>query len=98
MFVGSNLVLQWVLGSGKVVQGGTKLSPGRVLLGVLHGLPSLGRSLSTLYENFFYCHNVPSSLKFCVILPLFKSKGAKASNKDSYMSYRITPFPTIYKI
>ena len=35
MFVGSNLVLQWVPGSGKVVQGDTKMSPCRVSLGVL---------------------------------------------------------------
>ena len=35
MFVGSNLVLQWVPGSGKVVRGDTKMSPGRVSLGVL---------------------------------------------------------------
>ena len=30
MFVGSNLLLQWVPGSGKVVREGTKMSPGRV--------------------------------------------------------------------
>ena len=35
MFVGSNLVLQWVPGSGKVVRGDTKVSPGRVSPGVL---------------------------------------------------------------
>ena len=35
MFVGSNLVLQWVPGNGKVVQGDTKMSPGRVSLGEL---------------------------------------------------------------
>ena len=35
MFVGSNLVLQWVPGRGKVVRGDTKMSPGRVLPGVL---------------------------------------------------------------
>ena len=35
MFVGSNLVLQWVLGSEKVVRGDTKMSPGRVSPGVL---------------------------------------------------------------
>ena len=34
-FVGSNLVLQWVPGSGKVVRGDTKMSPGRVSPGVL---------------------------------------------------------------
>ena len=34
-FVGSNLVLQWVPGRGKVVRGDTKMSPGRVSLGVL---------------------------------------------------------------
>ena len=35
MFLGSNLVLQWVPGSGKVVRGDTKMSPGRVSPGVL---------------------------------------------------------------
>ena len=35
MFIGSNLVLQWVPGNGKVVRGDTKMSPGRVSTGVL---------------------------------------------------------------
>ena len=35
MFVGSNLVLQWVPGSEKVVRGDTKMSPGSVSPGVL---------------------------------------------------------------
>ena len=35
MFVGPNLVLQWVPGSGKVVRGDTKMSPGRVSPSVL---------------------------------------------------------------
>ena len=35
MFVGPNLVLQWVPGSGKVVREDTKMSPGKVLPGVL---------------------------------------------------------------
>ena len=35
MFVGSNLVLQWVPGRGKVVRGDTKMSLGRVSPGVL---------------------------------------------------------------
>ena len=35
MFVGSNFVLQWVPGSGKVVRGDTKMSPCRVSPGVL---------------------------------------------------------------
>ena len=35
MFVGLNLVLQWVLGSAKVDRGNTKMSPGRVSPGVL---------------------------------------------------------------
>ena len=34
MFLGSNLVLQWVPGSGNVVRGNTKMSPGRVSPGV----------------------------------------------------------------
>ena len=35
MFVGSNLVLQWVPGNGKFVRQDTKMSPGRVSQGVL---------------------------------------------------------------
>ena len=35
MFIGTNLVLQWVTGSGNVVRGDTKVSPGRVSPGVL---------------------------------------------------------------
>ena len=35
MFVRSNLVLQWVPGSGKVVREYTRMSPGRVSPGVL---------------------------------------------------------------
>ena len=35
MFVGTNLVLQWIPDRGKVVRGDTKMSPGRVLPGVL---------------------------------------------------------------
>ena len=35
MFVGSNLVLQWVPGMEKVFRGDTKMSPGRVSPGVL---------------------------------------------------------------
>ena len=48
------------------------------------GGPSLWRLLLTLCENFFDCHNVFSSLKLGVILPLFKGKSAKASRKDNY--------------
>ena len=35
MFSRSNLVYQWVPGSGKVAQGDTEMSPGRVSPGVL---------------------------------------------------------------
>ena len=35
MFIGSNLVLQLVPGSGKVVRGDIKMTPGRVSPGVL---------------------------------------------------------------
>ena len=45
MFVGLNLVLQWVLGSGKVVRGDTKMSPGRVSPGVLQ------RGVSVVFHN-----------------------------------------------
>ena len=52
MFVGLNLELQWVPWGGKVVWGDTKVSPGRVSLGVTEGclvnnfqsLLDLGRS------------------------------------------------------
>ena len=57
--------------------------------------PSMQRLLFILHENFFDSHNVLISLKSGLILPLFKGKDAKASNKD----YRgVTLFPTIYKI
>ena len=57
MFVGSNLVLQWVPGSGKVVGGDTKMSPGRVSPGVLQGSVSLPYTF-VLFSNkhlFVFC-------------------------------------------
>ena len=46
--------------------------------------------------NFFLNFTVTKSLKTGLILPLFKGKGAKANNKDTYR--RITLFPTLCKI
>ena len=53
MFVVSNLVLQWVPGSGKVVWRDAKMSPGRVSPGVLQrgvheGLQQFKRRYSSL--------------------------------------------------
>ena len=39
--------------------------------------------------------SVCKTLKICLVLPLFKGKGAKANNKDNYRG--ITLFPTLYK-
>ena len=55
-----------------------------------------GISFSSCIKNAFA--NFPSLriLKKGIILPLFKGKGAKANNKDSYRG--ITLFPTLCKI
>ena len=52
--------------------------------------------LGDLYQTFFESCMIPESLKSGIILPLFKGKGAKASNKDNYRG--ITLFPTLCKI
>ena len=49
-----------------------------------YGGPKLWRILSILYFRIFYSIEVPQSLKFELLLPLFKGKGTKASNKDNY--------------
>ena len=49
-----------------------------------------------LYHNFYANDSVCESLKTGVILPLFKGKGAKASNKDNCRG--ITLFPKIYEM
>ena len=58
--------------------------------------PPVWRLLFELYQNFYANDSVWESLKTGVILPLFKGKGAKANNKDSYRG--ITLFPTLCKI
>ena len=49
-----------------------------------YGGPKLWSILSILYFRMFYSIEVPQSLKFELLLPLFKGKGTKASNKDNY--------------
>ena len=49
MFIWLNLVLQWVPGSGKVVQEDTKMSPGRVSPGELYR--SWGYEHTFLYDG-----------------------------------------------
>ena len=49
-----------------------------------YGSPKLWSILSILYFRMFYLTEVPQSLKSELVLPLFKGKGTKASNKDNY--------------
>ena len=63
---------------------------------ISHAGPTLWRHLFLLYQHFFQTHTVPENLKFGVILPLFKGKGAKTNNKDNYRG--ITMFPTLCKV
>ena len=58
--------------------------------------PPLWRLLFHLYQQFFENFSVSKFLKTEIILPSFKSKGAKANNKDNYIG--ITLFPTLCKI
>ena len=58
--------------------------------------PPHWRLLFHLYQQFFENFSVSKFLKTGIILPLFKSKGAKANNKDNYRG--ITLFPTLCKI
>ena len=58
--------------------------------------PPLWKLLYQLYQNYFDNFSVCDSLLTGVILPLFKGKGAKASNKDNYRG--ITLFPNLCKI
>ena len=55
--------------------------------------PPLWRLLFHLYQQFFENFSVSKFLKTGIILPLFKGKSAKASNKDNYRG--ITLFPTL---
>ena len=52
--------------------------------------------LFKLYERYFSKCRTCSSIKSGQILPLFKGKGTKASNKDNYRG--ITIFPTLCKV
>ena len=58
--------------------------------------PPLWNLLFILYQECFCQFSVPKNIKKGIILPLFKGKGAKANNKDSYRG--ITLFPTLCKI
>ena len=49
-----------------------------------YGGPKLWSILSILYFRMLYSIEVPQSSKFELLLPLFKGKGTKASNKDNY--------------
>ena len=49
-----------------------------------------------LYERYFSECRTRSSIKSGQILPLFKRKGTKSSNKDNYRG--ITVFPTLCKV
>ena len=40
--------------------------------------------LSDLFVSMYSIHNVPSSLKIQLLLPIFQGKKLKASNKDNY--------------
>ena len=44
----------------------------------------LWQVLSDLFVSMYLTHNVPSSLKTQLLLPIFKGKKLKASNKDNY--------------
>ena len=57
--------------------------------------PPLWNLLFILYQEYFCQFSVPKNIKKGIILPLFKGKGAKANNKDSYRG--ITLFPTLCK-
>ena len=48
-----------------------------------------------LYQECFCQFSIPKNIKKGIILPLFKGKGAKANNKESYRG--IALFPTLCK-
>ena len=58
--------------------------------------PNLWVLLHQLFQDFLNKFSVCDDLKIGIILPLFKGKGAKANNKDSYIG--ITLFSTLCKI
>ena len=60
------------------------------------GGPILWKLLHDLYQVFFNKCSVCTTLRTDLVLPLFKSKGAKSKNKDKY--HGITLFPMLCKI
>ena len=53
--------------------------------------PPLWKLLFQLYQDFFMNYSFCESLPTCVILSLFKGKGAKANNKDYYRGITLSP-------
>ena len=49
-----------------------------------YGGPKLWSIFLILYFRMFYLTEVPQSLEFELLLPLFKGKGTEPSNKDNY--------------
>ena len=74
MLVGSNLALQWVPGSGKVVRGDTKMSSGSVSLGVLQrGVSEIFKHLTYRYSPIVKYENLDfKNLKFRSISPFYR--------------------------
>ena len=60
------------------------------------GGPYLWYALHKLYHSMFENVNMPSNSLIGMVLPLFKGKGLKASEKDNYRG--ITLFPVILKV
>ena len=60
------------------------------------GGKQLWQVLSDLFLSMYSTHNVPSSLKIQLLLPIFKGKKLKASNKDNYRG--ITLFSVFCKV
>ena len=63
---------------------------------VLYGGPALWDLIYDLFLRFFYDNGSSEMLKICMMLPLFKGKGLKAYDKDTYRG--IAMFPVITKI
>ena len=60
------------------------------------GGPYLWYALYKLYRSMFETGNMPSNSLIGMVLPLFKGKALKASEKDNYRG--ITFFPVIIKV
>ena len=61
-----------------------------------YGGPVLWDNLSKLYFSLFISCSVPSKFRTFFILPLFKGKGAKACDRDSYRG--IAMFSVFFKV